>query len=195
MQEKQKVVSAIADPIPEEVRKHIEATASAMIGHGNLTEDDFQDICQEISMAVVKAAPNYNPEKCSYYTFAQAVVKQFRSRIFRYRMRHGMDVPAISLDEKVKSDESGDITVFDVYCNQLSESEERREEVLAEVRKIVSTLSEKQRQICILIMDGYDLYEILEKLNISRPTYYRHFTQIQTKFKKNPFFSKNSETK
>ena len=195
MQEKQKVVSVIADPIPEEVRKHIEATAKTMIGHGNLTEDDFQDICQEISMEVVKAAPNYNPEKCSYYTFAQAVVKQFRSRIFRYRMRHGMDVPAISLDEKVKSDESGDITVFDVYCNQLSESEERREEVLAEVRKIVSTLSEKQRQICILIMDGYDLYEILEKLNISRPTYYRYFAQIQTKFKKNPFFSKNSETK
>ena len=87
MQEKQKVVSAIADPIPEEVRKHIEATASAMIGHSNLTQDDFQDICQEISLAVVKAAPNYDPEKCSYYTFAQTVVKQFRSRIFRYRMR------------------------------------------------------------------------------------------------------------
>ena len=47
MQEKQKVVSVIADPIPEEVRKHIEATARAMIGHSNLTQDDFQDICQE----------------------------------------------------------------------------------------------------------------------------------------------------
>ena len=45
MQEKQKVVSVIVEPIPEEVRKHIEATASAMIGHSNLTQDDFQDIC------------------------------------------------------------------------------------------------------------------------------------------------------
>ena len=195
MQEKQKVVSVIADPIPEEVRKHIEATARAMIGHSNLTQDDFQDICQEISIAVVKAAPNYNPEICSYYTYAQAVIKNTRNRIFRYRMRHELDVPMLSLDEKIKSDDDGDITVFDVYCNNFSESEERRKEVLAEVQEIVSHLPEKQRQICILIMDGYDLHEILAKLNMPRPTYYRHFTQIQKKFKKNPFFSKNSETK
>ena len=195
MQEKQKVVSVIAEPIPEEVRKHIEATASAMIGHSNLTQDDFQDICQEISLAVVKAAPNYDPEKCSYYTFAQAVVKQFRSRIFRYRMRHGMDAPAISLDEKVKSDESGDITVFDVYCNQLSEAEERREEALAEVRKIVSRLADIPQQICDLIMQGYQHHEIRKMLQIPKTSYYRLFAQIQEEFKKNPFFFKNGGTK
>lgn len=195
MQEKQKVVSVIADPIPEEVRKHIEATARAMIGHGNLTQDDFQDICQEISMAVLKAISGYNPDVCSYYTYAQAVIKNTRNRIFRYRMRHELDVPMLSLDEKIKSDEDGDITIFDVYCNQLSESENRREEVLAEVREIVAHLPEKQRQICILIMDGYSLQEILNKLNITKTTYYWHFYRIQKKFKKNPFFSKPSMTK
>ena len=195
MQEKQKVVSVIADPIPEEVRKHIEATARAMIGHSNLTQDDFQDICQEISMAVLKAISGYNPEICSYYTYAQAVIKNTRNRIFRYRMRHELDVPMLSLDEKIKSDEDGDITIFDVYCNQLSESKARREEVLAEVREIVAHLPEKQRQICILIMDGYSLQEILNKLNITKTTYYWHFYRIQKNFKKNPFFSKPSMTK
>ena len=195
MQEKQKVVSVIVEPIPEEVRKHIEATASAMIGHSNLTQDDFQDICQEISLAVVKAAPNYDPEKCSYYTFAQTVVKQFRSRIFRYRMRHGMDAPAISLDEKVKSDESGDITVFDVYCNQLSESEARREEVLAEVRQTVSGFTGVQQKICILIMQGYPHHEIRKMLQLPETTYFRHFAKIRETFKKNPFFFKNGGTK
>ena len=120
MQEKQKVVSVIADPIPEEVRKHIEATARAMIGHSNLTQDDFQDICHEISMAVLKAISGYNPEICSYYTYAQAVIKNTRNRIFRYRMRHELDVPMLSLDEKIKSDEDGDITIS--TCTKVSPS-------------------------------------------------------------------------
>lgn len=195
MQEKQKVVSAIADPIPEEVRKHIEATARAMIGYSNLTEDDFQDICQEISKEVVKAAPNYNPSICCYYTYAQAVIKQTRLLIFRYRMRHGLDVPAISLDEKVKSDESGDITVFDMYCNQHSESKQRREELFAEVRQIVSGLTEMQQNICTLIMRGYKHDEIIIMLHLPRAKYFRTFAQIREIFKKNPFFFKNTDTK
>lgn len=195
MQEKQKVVSVIADPIPEEVRKHIEATARAMIGHSNLTQDDFQDICQEISMAVLKAISGYNPEICSYYTYAQAVIKNTRNRIFRYRMRHELDVPMLSLDEKIKSDEDGDITIFDVYCNQLSESEARREEVLAEVRQTVSGFTGVQQKICILIMQGYPHHEIRKMLQLPETTYFRHFAKIRETFKKNPFFFKNGGTK
>lgn len=195
MQEKQKVVSAIADPIPEEVRKHIEATASAMIGHSNLRQDDFQDICQEISMAVVKAASNHNPEICSYYTYAQAVIKNTRNRIFRYRMRHELDVPMLSLDKKIKSDDDGDLTVFDEYCNHLSESEERRKETLAEVRETVSRFTGVPQKICILIMQGYTHHEIRKMLQLPETTYFRHFAKIRETFKKNPFFFKNSGSK
>ena len=189
MQEKQKVVSVIVEPIPEEVRKHIEATASAMIGHSNLTQDDFQDICQEISMAVVKAASNHNPEICCYYTYAQAVIKNTRNRIFRYRMRHELDVPMLSLDKKIKSDDDdGDLTVFDEYCNHLSESEERRKETLAEVRETVSRFTGVPQKICILIMQGYTHHEIRKMLQLPETTYFRHFAKIREAFKKNPFF-------
>ncbi|MEG2000554.1 MAG: sigma factor, partial [Evtepia sp.] len=98
MQNQTSTVAAIANPLPEEVRKHIEATALRMVGHANLREDDFQDICQELSLQLIKAAPAFSPNCGSYYTFAQTVIKKHRDRIFRYRIRRGIDFPHVPVE-------------------------------------------------------------------------------------------------
>ena len=190
MQEKQKVVSAIAAPIPEEVRKHIEATASAMIGHSNLTQADFQDICQEISLAVVKAAPCYKPSMGTYYTFAQTIIKRARCRIFRDRIYKKLDVPTMPLDMEVYSDEECELTLLDQYSYQAFEQKQKYEDLRTAVNDVVSSLPETPRQICILIMQGYCWNEILKILNITQSSYYRNLINIKNEFKKNQFFSK-----
>ena len=164
--------AAIENPITEEVRKHIEAIATGMIGHANLRMEDFPDICQELSLRVIKAAPLFSPESGSYYTFAQAVIRRHRDRIFRYRMRRGIDCPHIPMD------------------SVLRENDESTALVVEEVRNVLKRLPDRLARVCEMLMDGYDRDEIQRVLAISPRTYYRRLGEIRSKFKKSRFFSK-----
>lgn len=181
--------AAIENPITEEVRKHIEAVATGMIGHANLRMEDFPDICQELSLRVIKAAPLFSPESGSYYTFAQAVIRRHRDRIFRYRMRRGIDCPHIPMDSVLRENEDS-VSQLDRISFARSQEDESTALVVEEVRNVLKRLPDRLTRVCEMLMDGYDRDEIQRVLAISPRTYYRRLSEIRSKFKKSRFFSK-----
>ena len=152
-----------AEPITEEVRKHIEAVAASMIGKSNLRDCDYDDLCQDLTLQIVAAFPSFDPRRGTYYTFAQAVVSRNRDKIFRRRIRHGLDTAE-------------------------SRAKEARENLVELVRAAMDGMTETERAICELLMDGLRHVEVMKRLGIPERTYFSRVKGIRAKFKKSELF-------
>ena len=163
--------------ITPDIRAHVKATATRMIGHAALQKDDFKDLCQSMYLEIIKNVPNYDATKSGFYTFACLVIKNWRSDFFTKRIAAGHDVPTVPLGsiqsqyEKMTSENS-----VDDYMRRL------------DIRTIVNSLPEIPRQVCLGFMAGLGTREISKKLGISR--YYVQrviIPYLQFRFRKENF--------
>ena len=182
------------NPITPNIQKHIEAVAAGMIGHSNLVPDDFPDLCQELSFQVIKAADSYSPEDGSFYTFAQTVIHRHRDRIFRYRMRRGLDCPTVSIDAMTKNECNETIPLVESVSYKLAREQELKQEWREMVRDVVRSLEPRLQAVCALLMDGKTKKEVCSKLNLSPRSLYRDLEEIRSAFKQSPLFRKTGKT-
>ena len=172
------------NPITKRIQNHIEAVAKGMIGCSNLGPDDLQDLCQELSFQVIKAAKSYSPENGSFYTFAQAVVKKHRDRIFRYRMRRGLDCPTVSIDSVSKQHDEMTPSPIDSISLAQSREKELEEERFEKIGKVVEKLDPRLKAICNLLMDGYTKEEICREMHMSSRTFFRLLGKVRAEMLK-----------
>lgn len=177
-----------AEPITEEVRKHIEAVAASMIGKSNLRDCDYDDLCQDLTLQIVAAFPSFDPRRGTYYTFAQAVVSRNRDKIFRRRIRHGLDTATVSIDITMSSDGESRLSAIDEYDAAESRAKEARENLVELVHAAMDGMTETERAICELLMDGLRHVEVMKRLGIPERTYFSRVKGIRAKFKKSELF-------
>ena len=188
--------SPLADenPITPNIQKHIEAVAAGMIGHSNLVPADFPDLCQELSFQVIKAANSYSPEDGSFYTFAKTVIQKHRDRIFRYRMRRGLDCPTVPLDAMTKNECNETIPLVEAVSYRLAREQGLEDEWREMVRDVIKSLDPRLQAVCALLMDGKTKNEVCSKLNLSPRSLYRDIEEIRSAFRKSPLFRKTGKT-
>lgn len=152
--------------------------AKFISSHGRPTEDDFQDaalwLCQFVA--------NYDPQKSRFSTFAMNSMKiGLRRKMHMQNMqKRAPKKTPLSLDAKLGDDQETDYYLF--AGAQDSRIDRMLDNMTAEqtVEAILSMLrSPVQKQICQMILAGYDQKRISRALQISRQAVNKHLKQIK----------------
>lgn len=57
------------------VRSYTYRVARAIVAQGVFPESDFEDLVQELKLAVIEGVPRFNPERAKWSTFVRLVVR------------------------------------------------------------------------------------------------------------------------
>lgn len=129
----------------------------------NLNTQD-EDLYSIGMIGVVKAVNTFNPDKgVKFSTYATPVI---RNEILITRRKKRI-IPAFSLDEPYQL-ENGDLVNFSEI---IADSKWFEEEIIAnmQIKQIFSTLSDREKKIISLSMDGKTQKEIAGICGISQP--------------------------
>ncbi len=175
-----KVYTVPETPITEEVLAHIQAIAKGMLRHSSHSQSDYEDICQDLVLEVIRAFGLYDRTRSSYYTYAQIIISRGRDYIYRKRMRKGLDVGYATID----SIDGSDPLLIDERALSPEMALENKERA-AIIRDVVSGLTPFQQRICNMIMDDIPMNEIMARCHLTQSQFYhRVWPAIQQAFKK-----------
>lgn len=130
---------------------------TTLAGYGH----DKNDVESSGMLALWKAYRTFDPSNgAKWATYASTIIKNE----FRMMIRKGQHrIHADSLDESINTDSDG---------NELTRSMlirgGKHDDSLVEVDEFLSTLSERDKQIVRMTVDGYLQHEIADELNISQ---------------------------
>jgi DNA-directed RNA polymerase specialized sigma24 family protein len=158
--------------ITKEVAATIHFTAKKMIGTSNLNQSDLEDLKQELSFAVIQAFENYTVDKGSYVTFTNLVIDRAAKKVFRYRIRKNIDSPMFSLENLMEQEADEQQKISQDLCDVLAQDYHTANCLKDDVAKILLTLSDTEKSICELIMDGYSQEQARRQLGFSTYAFY-----------------------
>lgn len=144
----------------------------------NLNTQD-EDLYSIGMIGVVKAVSTFNPDKgVKFSTYATPVI---RNEILATRRKKRI-IPAHSLDEPYQL-ENGDLVNF---SEMVADSKRFEDEVVADmqIKQMLSTLSDREKKIVSLSMDGKTQTEIAEVCGISQSQVSRIIKSIYKKWRK-----------
>lgn len=168
------------NPIPEIVQAHIQSVAKDMLHHSSFGKCDFEDLCQELTLAVIKAFDRYDNTKASYYTYTQVIIGHARNIIYRKRIRKGLDVSKTNID----SISDNDPLLLDKHAVS-PDVELENSENAAVIRGVVDGLNPLQQKICNMIMDGFSMRKIISRCHLTPSQFYhRVWPETQQVIKK-----------
>lgn len=130
-------------------------------------------------IGVVKAVNTFNPNKGVKFTaYATSVIRNEILMTFRKKRI----IPAFSLDEPYQL-ENGDLVNF---SETIADNRRFEEEVIADMqmKKVLSTLNDREKKIISLSMDGKTQREIAEACGISQSQVSRIIKSIYKKWRK-----------
>lgn len=178
MQKRNKaVVTSSLVPVPEipsSVMNHIQYVAAQMIGKSNLHQCDYDDLVQDLSIAVIKAVDNFNSDLGRMTTYLNLVVDRTSKNIYRKRISAGLDIPSVPISNSEDEDEWH-------YAECVSDDLERNI-LCADVRTVVATLPQLHQQICLSLMDGYSIDKTARRLAMAASTLRDMLPEIRAVF-------------
>lgn len=158
---------------PKNVTDHIAAVAHDIVVKYGLPFADEADIRQEIAKRLTTAKKNYRPEKSSFYTFAQGVVRKARKTI-EHRLNEPRSLRAeASLDETVSrgNDEERETTsLVETVADPAADPDRMRAAI--DLRDAVASLAPRDREFCRLYMAGETLTDALKKAGLPISAFY-----------------------
>lgn len=160
--------STALDFLIRKYRGFVRAKASTYF----LVGADYDDLIQEGMIGLYKAVRDYKQDKeASFKAFAEVcVTRQIITAIkSATRMKHGPLNSYVSLDKPV-FDEDSERTLIDVIANQQNTVDPEallisRERYQVVEEKLGSVLSELEREVLMLYLDGRSYQEISELLD------------------------------
>lgn len=144
----------------------------------NLNTQD-EDLYSTGLIGVVKAVNTFNPDKG--FTFSTYATQVVRNEILM-TLKKKRIIPAFSLDKPYQL-ASGDLVNF---SEVIADSKGFEEEVVEDmqIKQIFSTLSDREKKIVSLSMDGKTQRELAEACDISQPQVSRIIKSIYKKWRK-----------
>ncbi len=153
-----------------------------MVGHvlKSLKLNPIDDDLYSVGLiGVVKSVNTFNPDKgFSFSTYAAQVI---RNEILT-ALRKKRIIPAFSLDEPCDLGNGESID----FSEMIADRRRFEEEAIADMqaKKILSTLSDREKEIISLKMDGKTQYEIADILGLSQSYVSRIIKSICKKWRK-----------
>lgn len=174
--------SVPAEIITPEIRSHVEAIAAEMIGKSALRKDDFQDLCQNMYLEILKNIPLYDSARSGFYTFVCWIVKCWRADFYNRRIAKGQDQASIPYDS---TDAVTGQSRHEIETATNSVDDEMRKQ---DIRFIVNTLPPVQKELCKRLLAGQALTTAATEMGISKYELYNHtLPLIRSKFKTEGF--------
>ena len=153
---------------------------------------EFEDVKQQLVLALFVNGSTYDVENetaLSSTYFSQIVINAANNILRRYwQVKNKVYAESVSLDNFLNKDE-GDETFLDL----LQESDEDyfhpesyyvRSNFFNAINLITEELSEFDRNVFVLYMDGYNIDEIAERFSKSKKTIYNSLSKIKERIKK-----------
>ena len=154
--------------VDEKEETHIKIIAERIVFQYSRPAHEAEDIAQELRQALVRALPNYKPEEASYSTFAQKVIRNKACDLIR---RFGSGVEVATILDAPADPKQPDCALVETIPDP-DEMFERWRNV-HDVRAILARLTDTERDVSALLMEGVPKNEIAKRLGITRWHFWR----------------------
>ena len=172
------------------VTHFIYRTAKALVNEGTFPRSDEEDIAQELHMALIAQAKNFNPDKARWSTFVKNVVRNTavslrrRQRAQRRKsdmcslnvLIEGADGELVELGATVSEEEHRTGTGQDFI------SHAEQVDAALDVQDVLESLPAELREICQRLK-YHTATEVRRELGISRTTMRRRMETLRSNFR------------
>lgn len=169
--------------------KMIPAKAAELMGQYGFTQDDQGDIEQDLTTAVINAAPAFDPKKGKRSTYDNRVINRRIATLIRYRKRECRDYRRtdasvnVSIDKESGADATPWETLAEDADRRLQHTPSRSDQIdlAIDVQAALDLLTPEDRELCILLITETKT-SAANQLQISKPTLYRRCKAIRARF-------------
>jgi len=176
--------------IDQYAAKLIRTKARQLVGKAGLTEDDRDDLEQDLILDLLQRMHKYNPDRSKKITYMTRIVERRISTILndRYAMCRDWRQCSCSLNDLVFNQE-GDFSELsellgnDGFIESVGKEtrEERNNDILLDIQKVINTLSTDLQDLCYRLLDK-NMAEIARELKIPRGSLYEKLAKIREAF-------------
>ncbi|RLS53457.1 MAG: sigma-70 family RNA polymerase sigma factor [Planctomycetota bacterium] len=168
----------------------IRLKAKRMMGHTSLKPADREDLCQDLSLAVLQALPNFDPQAGDWESFVSTVIERHAARLLIRRRADkrciGNDIG--SLDVRVQDAEGNDVSLGsqisyesrDSTVGQYGSNGVQAFEAAHDVRVMLESATHRTREICQALAETNER-EVMERFGITRRTLRAHLHRLAKK--------------
>ncbi len=167
----------ITDAEAQTLTRIAKSLIGPIVSQGLIQKRDMDDAVQELLLAAVRNADNYNDTSdAGFLTFAHGVMQNMAFRVVRkfrsatYRML----TDAVSIDAMCEAEDTDDapdyrkIGMSIQMPGEATAQEDRRQTQIHLVRSVINRLSPEMREICRLLIAGCNTSEISRRTALSR---------------------------
>ena len=177
--------------IDPQIACQIRCTAARMIGKAGLIHQDREDLEQELTAHLLSRIARFNPRRSSLDTFITRLLDNAAASIIVARKREKRDWrrAAQSLDEDVENEEGELQPLLELLDLEQGlkgdplahEAHRERQALRIDLERVMATLSEQERQICMLLMQEKSR-QVARRLGLPRATLYDLTIKLRERF-------------
>lgn len=170
---------------------YIRWKARRLVGHANLKHTDRRDIEQELSLALFRAFPNFDPDKAHWRSFAATVIERRAGRFLkRRRARKRQEQHSVgSLNHMVRDADGCEVLLSEqlreehreALTGRYAPSPVEQTEAMLDVSEVLASLPPDLQDICRRLSRDSQR-QVAEDLQMSRRTLRDVLTVIRERF-------------
>ena len=157
--------------------------AQQLVGNAGYTEDDVEELEQEMRLDLLKRLPKFNPKRATYNTFVTRLIERKICNLIRHRTQKVRDYRCeeCSLNDTVETDDSKNKKVkrmetitqdeHDLRSGKYRRPAAERLDLRLDISLILSKLPPKLQELAELLKT-MSITEAARELGISRTTLY-----------------------
>ena len=164
-----------------------------LVGKAGFTEDDIEDLEQEMRLDLWGRLPKFDPNKATYNTFVSRLVERKISNLIRHRKReirdyrcedcslHVIVESGDSDNEKVECIETVTQDEHDFRWGRYNRPAEDRLDLCLDISMVISKLPAELRRVAKLLQ-AMSITEASRELGMPRSTFYDRISQLRQTF-------------
>lgn len=139
----------------------IRATAKDLVSEGTFPPADLEDVIQNLRLALIEQADNFDPEKASWCTFVKTVIHSAAISLRRHRYAGCRSLPsdAVSLNARIEDVDGQPAELGSLVCEeeyrtgrgQDTVSQTEQVDLALDVQLVTEGLADELREICELL--------------------------------------------
>ncbi len=162
----------------------------SLVGKSGFTNDDLDDIRQELTLDLLNRIPDYDPEKCAFNTYISDIVDHGIAAMLETRNAAKRDWRKLnsSLNMDVADSENEWIEQIQIVSQEdlpwndgkTPDSPFDQCDRNISLNDTIGILSPRQRELCLLLTQK-NISDIASEMGMSRPALYRMIAGIRKK--------------
>ena len=151
-----------------------------LIGNYGFTDDDYDDLTQELTVAILRRLPAFRADRAEYNTFVSRVIDWKVIDLIRHQTSEKRDYrcEAYSLNEQVAGPENKPVPRFammeqdegDIRIGKYKHTATERLELQLDVESVLADLPDELRQVAMMLQEK-TITQVAQELGMPRTTF------------------------